>query len=107
MAQAREYDLVVFGASGFTGIKVAEELARVLKDKQLYHVKWAIAGRSLEKLQTVIDHVRATVGAPDVERVGVIVADVKDETSLHQMARQAKVLLNCVGPVSLQVFRSI
>ena len=49
--KAEKYDIVVFGASGFTGQFVVEELARTIDDE---HLKWAIAGRNMKKLQAVL-----------------------------------------------------
>lgn len=52
MAQKRAYDLVVFGASGFTGRYVMEEVARTVKKENL---KWAVAGRTMKKLQMSVN----------------------------------------------------
>lgn len=50
----RKYDIIVFGASGFTGQFVAMEMANL---SQKYNLTWAIAGRNLNKLQKVLDNV--------------------------------------------------
>ena len=52
MASAKKFDIVVFGASGFTGQFVVEELARTASEEA--GIKWAIAGRSMSKLQHVL-----------------------------------------------------
>ena len=49
---AQRFDIVVFGASGFTGIYVVEEIARTVDEEQ--NLKWAIAGRSASKLKDVL-----------------------------------------------------
>jgi len=65
-AGRRTYDLVVFGASGFTGQYVVEELARTVEREQSPRggggVKWAIAGRDMKKLQDVLDAVTERIG---------------------------------------------
>ena len=52
MASAKKFDIVVFGASGFTGQFVVEELARTATEEG--GIKWAIAGRTMSKLQNVL-----------------------------------------------------
>jgi short subunit dehydrogenase-like uncharacterized protein len=81
---------VVYGASGFTGQLVAEYLAAHYKgDAQL---KWAMAGRSLDKLASVRD----TIGAP--KDTPLIAADSSDVASLKAMVDQTKSVISTVGP---------
>jgi len=84
-------DLVVFGASGFTGRLVAEYVARKYENK----IKWGMAGRDLEKLATV----RAEIGAPDDTLL--IKAESDDETSLHALVRTTRAVISTVGPFQL------
>ena len=51
MSSDKEFDIVIFGATGFTGQFVVEEVARIAEEEGL---KWAIAGRSMPKLQNVL-----------------------------------------------------
>ena len=75
----REYDVIVWGATGFTGALVAEYLlAQYGVGSSL---RWAIAGRSQEKL----DSLRESLG-PDAANVPTIVADSFDEEKLAAMA---------------------
>jgi len=83
----REHDVVVFGATGFTGALTAEYLAGVTDAG-----RWAIAGRSRAKLEAV----RERLGAD----VPVVVADVGDEASIRRLAESAKVVISTVGPYS-------
>ena len=85
----REFDLVVYGATGFTGRLVAEYLARSGE------TRWAMAGRSRSKLESVREEIGA--GAD----VALIVADASDPASLEAMVRRAKVALTTVGPYQL------
>uniref|UniRef100_A0A8C8R783 Saccharopine dehydrogenase-like oxidoreductase n=1 Tax=Pelusios castaneus TaxID=367368 RepID=A0A8C8R783_9SAUR len=92
----RPYELVVVAASGFTGHFVAEEVARVAVENEL---RWAVAGRSQEKLQAVLDRAAERLGKPELKsEVGIILCDVNDPSSLADMAKQAAVVLSCVGP---------
>lgn len=85
----REFDVIVYGASGFTGRLVAEYLAKVGE------TRWAMAGRARAKLEAVRDE----VGAP--KETPLIVADAADAASLEAMARRTKVVLTTVGPYQL------
>lgn len=59
----RPYDLVVFGASGFTGQFVVEEVARTAADGELRGgLRWAVAGRSRQKLQAVLERAAERLG---------------------------------------------
>jgi short subunit dehydrogenase-like uncharacterized protein len=88
----RKYDIIVFGATGFTGGKTAEYLARNAPPA----VRWAIAGRSQEKLESV--KAKLTVIDRRCENLGTIQASVDDAGSLGRMAAQGRVLLTTVGP---------
>ena len=87
----RTFDIVVWGATGFTGALVAEYL---LAQYGLGgDLRWAIAGRSQEKL----DSVKAELGA-DAADLPTLVADSFDEDSLAAMAASTKVVITTVGP---------
>lgn len=90
---ARPYDVVVFGATGFTGALVAEYLAGHHAGTGL---RWAIAGRDAERLHAVRDRIAATHPGPDP--APVIVADSHDSASLNAMAASTKVVCTTVGP---------
>ncbi|OQR83864.1 saccharopine dehydrogenase-like oxidoreductase [Achlya hypogyna] len=90
----RELDIVVFGASGFTGQYVALDLAK--RAEQTPGLRWAIAGRSAAKLRDVQDFITSKL--PAYAQVPMILADVHDAASLVAMAKQTAVLLNCTGP---------
>jgi short subunit dehydrogenase-like uncharacterized protein len=92
MNPAAEFDIVVYGATGFTGRLVVEYLARRYADGS---VKWAMAGRSAAKLAEVRD----LVGAP--KDVALIVADGSDVGSLRAMCARAKAVVTTVGPYQL------
>lgn len=93
MATGREFDVIVYGATGFTGRLVADYLARTYGVGG--DVKWAMAGRSAEKLAAVRDEIGAPAETP------LIVADASDQSSLNDMAARAACVATTVGPYSL------
>lgn len=84
----RDYDVVLFGATGFVGRLVADELARAATGPI------ALAGRDRAKVQAVADQLRAEHG----REVPVLVADAFDQPSLETMAARARVVVSVVGP---------
>jgi len=90
----RTYDLVVFGASGFTGRLVAEYLLENYGSAGA--LDWAMAGRNLSKLESVRRELGE--GAADVP---LLVADSDDPESLRQLVAQTRVVATTVGPYAL------
>ena len=89
----RPFDLIVFGATGFTGRLVAEYLL------QAYGAggspgapRWAMAGRSADKLAEV----RRGIGAPD--SLPLITADATDPAAMAALVRQTRAVITTVGP---------
>ena len=94
MSDTREFDVIIYGSTGYTGRLVAEYMAQqygVGKDAP----KWAMAGRSLDKLEEVRD----LIGAP--KDTPLVVADSDDAASIDMMASRTKVVLTTVGPYQL------
>ena len=86
----RQYDLVVWGATGFTGEWVAKHLYDHHNGSGL---KWALAGRNKNKLANVQDFIG------DTERtVPCILADSDDLDSLRALAKKATSIITTVGP---------
>jgi short subunit dehydrogenase-like uncharacterized protein len=85
----RQYDIVVFGATGFTGALAAEYLARHAPSQ----TRWALAGRNMDKLQDV----RRRLGAGS-EDVPLLRADVTDPASLREIAEATRAVITTVGP---------
>ena len=88
MIDKREFDIIIWGASGFTGRLVAEYLYKNYNSKDL---KWAIAGRDNQKLISI----RKTFLNDEVP---IVLADSFDETSLNKMTQRANVICSTVGP---------
>ncbi|WP_209348812.1 saccharopine dehydrogenase NADP-binding domain-containing protein [Pontixanthobacter sp. CEM42] len=90
----REFDIVVYGATGYTGRLVAEYLVNQYGGRD-DGPKWAMAGRNQSKLEDVRD----LIGAP--KDTPLIVADASDPDSLTDMVQKTKVVLTTVGPYQL------
>jgi short subunit dehydrogenase-like uncharacterized protein len=88
-----KYDVVVFGATGFTGQLVAEYLAQQYPASD--SLKWAIAGRNQEKLESL----KGSLSLSD--DVDIIIADSDDAAALDQLTKACKVVLTTVGPYQL------
>lgn len=98
-SSTRPYHIIIFGASGFTGQFVVEEVARTLSEGPEGTLTWAIAGRTRRKLEQVLKQAAAELGKPELQsEVDIILADVGDPDSLATMCKQGVVVLNCVGP---------
>ena len=91
MRGGREFDIVVYGASGFTGRLVAEYLA----GRKGAATRWAMAGRDFAKLAAVRDEIGAPSDLP------LIAADASNPQSLRGMAKRTRVVLTTVGPYQL------
>ena len=99
MNKQRQYDIVVWGATGFTGQLVCEYLASNYNINYDSNLKWAIAGRNqhkLEKIQTQLIKNNKGNGS-----VSVLVGDSLNVDSLVKITAQSKVVLTTVGPYSL------
>src|SRR5260370_42092106 len=85
-----KFDIVVYGATGFTGRLVAEYLASHYKGDG--HPKWAMAGRSKDKLASVRDAIGAPADTP------LIVAEADDPASIKAIGGQTSAVISTVGP---------
>ena len=92
MGAERQYDLVLFGATGFTGSLTADYLAENAPDG----LRWALAGRNRGKLEAVrsrLANAPSKVNAPDL-----IEADAADADAMAKVAGSARVVITTVGP---------
>ena len=87
----RKYDLVIWGATSFTGKLVTEYLFNKYGSSK---IKWAIAGRNLDKLKKIRSQVAD-------EKIPMFIADSFDEESLLKFIKKTKVVCSTVGPYSL------
>src|ERR1700722_3421708 len=91
--KSAKFDIVVYDATGFTGQLVAEYLPAHYKNDA--SLKWAMAGRSLEKLASVRDEIAGPADTP------LIVAYSGDPASLRAMIDQTRSVVTTVGPYLL------
>jgi short subunit dehydrogenase-like uncharacterized protein len=87
----RQYDIVVWGASGFTGRLVAEYLAGEYSTAE--HLRWALGGRDRDRLESV----RSTLGVAPSD-LPIVVADSFDSEAMLDLARCTRVVVTTVGP---------
>ncbi|MDE0880296.1 MAG: saccharopine dehydrogenase NADP-binding domain-containing protein [Sphingomonas bacterium] len=88
-ATPRDFEIIVYGATGFTGRLVAEYLAGKGA------TRWAMAGRSLDKLKEVRDLIGAPADTP------LVIADADEPETLAAMCARTEVVLTTVGPYQL------
>ncbi|MCB1644498.1 MAG: saccharopine dehydrogenase NADP-binding domain-containing protein [Pseudomonadales bacterium] len=94
MSSDREFDVVLLGATGFTGKLVAEFLAETYGTGQT--LNWALAGRNQAKLESV----RAGLGE-EAASLPLIIVDSSDASALNEMAARTRVICTTVGPYAL------
>ena len=87
--QTRDYDVVLYGASGFTGQQTVAYFAEHAGSS----IRWAIAGRNRDKLAAV----QKTLGT----NADILVADSQDQAALDAIASRTRVILTTAGPFAL------
>lgn len=93
---ANRLDIIIFGASGFTGKHTIPYVYKLAKADGR-SLSWGVAGRSEQKLKATLDEVSKKLEANFAD-IPTIIADVKDEESLKKMAERARIIINCCGP---------
>lgn len=93
MNNIKEYDFVVYGATGFTGKLVVEYLVHKYSNNS--QIKWALAGRNLEKLESVA----ASKNVPEGKEL--LEVDSNNIASIEEMISKTKCVLTTVGPYQL------
>jgi short subunit dehydrogenase-like uncharacterized protein len=91
---AKPFDVIVFGATGYTGRQAVIAMVHRAATQSL---RWAVAGRNAEKLSALV----AELVPPSIEQPGIVVADVTNLESLQAMAAQATVVVNLAGPYAI------
>jgi short subunit dehydrogenase-like uncharacterized protein len=94
-SESREFEIIVWGASGFTGRLTAEYLLQ-------HHgagrdLRWALGGRNQAKLERVRDELAKQCGV-DASTLPIVVGDSDDEVFLAELAARTKVICTTVGP---------
>ncbi len=93
MSSTKKFDIVIYGATGFTGRLVAEYINNTYGNSN--ELTWAMAGRSAEKLAAVRDEMGLPSDTP------LVVADTSDEASMQAMVESTKAIITTVGPYQL------
>ncbi len=95
MSDTREFDVIVQGATGFTGKLTAEHLLR--RYGAAGELRWALGGRNQKKLESVRDQLAKETGVATAE-LPIVIGDAGDASSMLELARRAKVICSAVGP---------
>lgn len=85
MKANKAFDIIIFGASGFVGRHTALKAVTMFKD-----LSWAVAGRNKEKLQLIVCQI-AEKTFKDLRELPILIADVKDESSIIRMVENCEV----------------
>lgn len=92
------YDMIILGASGFTGKHVIGEALKFLNLPSSPLKNFAIAGRNTSKLSQALQWASGPNPPPEIP---ILTADTTDSASLRHLASRTKIILNCVGPFRL------
>jgi short subunit dehydrogenase-like uncharacterized protein len=92
----RTFDIVVLGATGFAGKLAVRHLAKTYGFGK--HIKWAIAGRSKQKLENIIADLVAELDMPELANVDIIIADTSVPSTLPNLVRDTKTVVSTAGP---------
>ena len=95
MENSRQYDLVLFGGTGFTGGLTADYLAAHAPAT----MRWALVGRNRAKLDAVA--ARLAAAAPEGPKPDIVVADAADQEAMRGVAESTRVVITTVGPYAL------
>jgi short subunit dehydrogenase-like uncharacterized protein len=96
-----ELDVIVWGATGFTGGLACAYLSQdackffsfaLRQDPSMQHVKWGVAGRNRSKMQAVLDDCGAPKNTP------ILVVEADDEKAIEEMVSKSRVIISCAGP---------
>ncbi|KAJ3303206.1 hypothetical protein HDV03_004115 [Kappamyces sp. JEL0829] len=93
---AKDFDLIVYGATGFTGEKITKEIAKAAPITRQF--KWAIGARDQAKLDRLAAELTFDGGVSPPE---VVVVDVQETEALEKALGRARLCINCVGPFRL------
>lgn len=114
MANTDRLDIILFGATGFTGKRTIPQLTKLIRTEKL-SLTWGVAGRSEKKLKEALLEMEEKTGTSrqflisltlkssivigeDYSKIPIICADVEDAKSLEKMTASARIIINTVGP---------
>lgn len=91
----REFDLILFGATGYVGGLTAQYLAENAPD----NLKWALAGRNESKLRAVRDEIAES--KPTLADLPLVIADSGDQGAMDDLAARTRLIITTVGPYAI------
>jgi short subunit dehydrogenase-like uncharacterized protein len=91
----KTFNLILYGATGFVG----QQAIAYLAEHAASGTRWAIAGRSLAKLEAARQAVAKQ--HPSVKSIPIVIADAQDDQALAKLAASTRVVLSCAGPYAL------
>ncbi|KAJ5638494.1 hypothetical protein N7528_000884 [Penicillium herquei] len=94
MTSNREYDLVLLGPTGYTGKFCAEHIVK----NHPTDLKWAVAGRSVNKIEPIVQELKAL--NPDRRAPDVLPVQL-NSAELGELAQKTRLIINCIGPYHL------
>ncbi|GKY96458.1 hypothetical protein MPSEU_000605300 [Mayamaea pseudoterrestris] len=99
----KQYDIILFGVTGFTGKLAAEYLLQKQQDKTTKAFKWAVCARNEAKAKAVLQNMvdnsdDVQVALPDVLVADLLCATPSEEEALKQVVSQTRVVVTCAGP---------
>ncbi|KAH9501991.1 saccharopine dehydrogenase-like oxidoreductase [Dermatophagoides farinae] len=99
---AKQFDLLIFGATGFTGRFVVERLVQTIEHYGLNDsFRWAVAARNVVQLRRYLHEIEQYTGIKFVHKLDIFETDIEREQSLRNVFARSKLVMNCVGPYSL------
>ena len=93
MSTARDFDIIIYGATGFTGRQAARYLSTYSQQHPEANLRLALAGRNRDKLEGV----RVELG-PEFAELPLLVADAIDPDALRTLTERTRVVLTTAGP---------
>ncbi|XP_068624638.1 saccharopine dehydrogenase-like oxidoreductase [Battus philenor] len=92
-------DIIVIGATGFTGKHVVKQLAGFRKHETYKTITWGVSGRSKEKVNNLLSEIEES--DIDITKILTVISDVTDESNISNVTKKAKIVINCTGPNTL------
>ena len=93
----RKFDLIIFGVTGYCGVYCLRNIFKIEETEQKCY-RFAVASRSREKIKSVLERVGKELNRNLIKEIEIIEANVTDYSSLIEMTKQCRVLINVVGP---------
>lgn len=98
----RSYDVVLLGATGFTGALAAKYMATTYHKNNNNNsnpsIRWALAGRNVQKLQSLKEHLAQVLQLDSLLRIPLLVVDTSDPSTLHALVQDTKTVISTAGP---------